>query len=62
MEIEAHAGVGTDMRKIHIYALGVFVLGVSHGWLRGTFSGAVSLAIAICYLLLLRFAAEKWGK
>jgi len=62
MELEANAGAVIDMRKIHIYALGIFVLGVSHEWLRGTFSGATSLAIAIFYLLLLRFAAEKWGK
>ena len=62
MEIKAHAGAGTSVRKIHIYALGVFVLGVSHGWLRSAFSGAVSLAIVTCYLVLLRLAAEKWGK
>lgn len=58
----ADVDAGTDMRKIHIYALGVTVLGLSHEWLRETYSGASSFVIAVCYLLLLRFVAEKWGK
>jgi hypothetical protein len=60
--MEADAVAGTDMRKINIYALGVTVLGLSHVWLRGTFSGSASFSIAVCYLLLLRVAAEKLGK
>jgi hypothetical protein len=48
-------------RKGIIYLIGVVVLGLAHGWLRATFSGPVSFAIAVCYLALLRFIAEKFG-
>lgn len=56
------AGAGINMRRIYIYALGVMILGLSHEWLRGTFSGAISFVIAVSYLLLIRLIAEKWGK
>ena len=49
------------MRKGLIYLIGVFVLGLAHGWLRATFSDPVSFAIAIAYLLVLRLLAEKVG-
>jgi hypothetical protein len=60
--MDADAGARTDMRKIYIYALGVLILGLSHEWLRETFSGAVSFVVAVCYLLVLLLATEKWGK
>jgi hypothetical protein len=51
-----------DMRKIHIYAIGVMILGLSQNWARGFFGEVIAFTIAVFYLFLLRFLAEKIGK
>ena len=51
------------MRKIHIYILGVTLLGLLQGFLKNAVPhGAVLLLIVIAYLLMLRLVAEKFGK
>lgn len=48
-------------KKFLIYLAGLVILGLVHGMLRATFSGPTSLFIAICYLVFLRFLAERFG-
>ena len=50
------------MRKINIYIIGVAVLGLTWEWLQAKIGGALALATALGYLLLVRFVAERLGK
>jgi hypothetical protein len=49
-------------RKGIVYALGVCFLGLTQGWLRSTFGDLTSFIIAIGYIVLIRFIAEKFAK
>lgn len=51
-----------DMKKIYIYAIGVMILGFSQNWVKGLFGEVIAFTIAVSYLFLLRFLAEKFGK
>jgi len=51
-----------EVRKIWIYIISAFILGLSHNWLKISFNTHVSLGIVISYAILLRFVAEKYGK
>jgi hypothetical protein len=51
------------MRKIHIYIVGVALLGLLQAPLKSALPhGAVFLLIVIVYLVVLRLIAEKFGK
>jgi hypothetical protein len=51
------------MRKIHIYLIGVALLGLLHAPLKSAAPhGSVFLLIVIVYLVALRLIAEKFGK
>ncbi|NVE00614.1 hypothetical protein [Massilia sp. BJB1822] len=51
------------MRKIHIYILGVALLGLAQGFLKNALPhGAIFFAVVLAYLVILRFIAEKFGK
>lgn len=54
--------IGDEMRKGLIYLIGVFVLGLAYGWLKGSFSAPISFGIAITYLIALRLIAERYGR
>jgi hypothetical protein len=49
------------MSKFQIYPLGVVGLGLAYQWPGASLSGAASLGIARCYVLLERIAARRWG-
>ncbi len=51
------------MRKIHIYIVGIVLLGLMQGFLKQALPhGAVFFAVVLLYLVILRFIAEKFGK
>lgn len=51
------------MRKIYIYALGMIVLGLAHGFLKSAVPhGAVLLLIVLVYCVIIRVIAERFGK
>jgi len=49
------------MSRNGIYLIGLVFLGLAHEWLRMTLNGPISLAIAVVYLLIVRFIAERFG-
>ena len=51
------------VRKIHIYIVGVVLLGLVQEWLKNAMPNWTLLFVLIvAYLALLRFVAEKFGK
>lgn len=60
--MEAGASAKSEMRKIYYYVLGIVLLGLLQEWLRGVLGEIASFAIAIVYLLFVRFVAEKLGR
>jgi hypothetical protein len=50
------------MKRFGIWLLGIFVLGLTYGWLKQVLDAGVLFAGAAGYLLLLRLVAEKLGK
>jgi hypothetical protein len=51
------------MRKIHIYILGVMLLGAAQDFIRSAVRrDAASFLIVVTYLVILRLIAEKFGK
>jgi hypothetical protein len=52
----------STMKKTWIYVAGVGIFGLAYAWLKGMLPEPVFFAGAIAYLLLLRLAAEKFGK
>jgi hypothetical protein len=53
----------TEMRKVHIYALGVIPLGFFHTQLKSAFPHPASMLLSVVmYCLILRLIAEKFGK
>jgi hypothetical protein len=50
------------MKKIWIYVIGIAPLGYFYEALKGLMSGPVFLGLAIIYLFVVRWIAEKFGK
>ncbi|UMR28706.1 hypothetical protein MJ904_16380 [Massilia sp. MB5] len=51
------------MRKIHIYIVGIVLLGLTQKFLKNAVPhGAIFFAVVVAYLVILRFIAEKFGK
>jgi hypothetical protein len=50
------------MKKGLIYLLGVVLLGLAYGGLKNSLGGPTFTFVAITYLVILRFFAEKFGR
>lgn len=51
------------MRKLHIYLIGIVVLGFASGYLKRAMpNGALFFVLCVFYLILLRLLAERFGK
>jgi len=51
------------MRKLHIYLIGIVVLGFASEYLKRTMmNGALFFGLCVVYLILLRLLAERFGK
>lgn len=56
------AAAGSDMRKIHIYILGLLPLAILLAGLQGHVSGGIMFVLAACYVVALRLVCERLGK
>lgn len=48
--------------KLFIYMLGLVPVALGQYWLRQHIGNPMGFAVVLTYLIVLRLAAEKWGK
>ncbi len=50
------------MRKIHIYSIGLVIVGGVMGYYPGIFKSPLNVCLGALFIILFRLIAEKFGK
>ena len=51
-----------QLRKYHIYLIGICILGLAYSWLKAYFSDPVFLVITVACIFAISLVAKRYGK